>query len=107
MFPSMKGKSGTKIRALYQRKKGRDLYDLSMALKSGILNVAIAIECYKKYMIFSNNIIPTAEEYEKNLEGKMTDSNFRGDIIPFLADDIFYDVDEAYRIVKEQLISFM
>jgi predicted nucleotidyltransferase component of viral defense system len=41
---------GTKIRALYQRKKGRDLFDLYCAIESGKLNIEAVIECYKKYI---------------------------------------------------------
>ena len=36
---------GTKLRALYQRKKGRDLFDLQMALRSGKLDVTRVLEC--------------------------------------------------------------
>jgi predicted nucleotidyltransferase component of viral defense system len=39
---------GTKIRALYQRKKGRDLFDAYHALVSGELDVGRTVYCYKK-----------------------------------------------------------
>lgn len=41
---------GTKIRALYQRKKGRDLFDLAYACDRADLNLAQTIECYKRYI---------------------------------------------------------
>jgi len=51
---------GTKLRALYQRKKGRDLFDLDYALKRhDSLNTDRVIECYKKYMDFSDGTTPS------------------------------------------------
>ncbi len=42
---------GTKMRALFQRKKGRDLYDLAMALKYfPKLDLGKTIHCFQKYM---------------------------------------------------------
>ena len=38
---------GTKLRALYQRKKGRDLLDLQVALNSGKIDVDRVLECYR------------------------------------------------------------
>jgi len=43
---------GTKLRALYQRKKGRDLFDLHKALTSTEVNIDLVIRCYKRYMEF-------------------------------------------------------
>lgn len=41
---------GTKLRALYQRKKGRDLLDLQVALKSGRVDIDRVLECYRQYI---------------------------------------------------------
>lgn len=43
---------GTKLRALYQRRKGRDLFDLYKALTTGNLHCDKVLECYHKYMEF-------------------------------------------------------
>jgi len=98
---------GTKIRALYQRKKGRDLFDLYYALKSGRLDVQNAIMCYRKYIAFSGNKIPSAMMYSANLAGKINDSAFREDIVPILTPGTDYDIDEAFELVKEQIIDAM
>jgi len=50
---------GTKLRALYQRIKGRDLYDLYVALTKGGVNDETVIECYKQYMGFVVEHLPT------------------------------------------------
>ena len=43
---------GTKLRALYQRRKGRDLYDLYKALTTSDINIDNVLACYQKYMEF-------------------------------------------------------
>ena len=98
---------GTKLRALYQRKKGRDLFDLYTALESGKLDAGAVIECFKKYMTFHDLHIPTRVEYTRNLEDKMEDSQFRRDILPFLAQGIKYDIDKALKTVCEQLVELV
>lgn len=50
---------GTKVRALYQRRKGRDLYDLYKALTLSNLNIEQVITCYKEYMNFVVDKPPT------------------------------------------------
>jgi predicted nucleotidyltransferase component of viral defense system len=98
---------GTKLRALYQRKKGRDLFDIYAAIKSGLMDVSATIECYRQYMTFLNLAIPTATEYARNLESKLSDPGFRLDIEPFLAPGNDYNIDEAHQLVREHFISAM
>ncbi|HZY35276.1 MAG TPA: nucleotidyl transferase AbiEii/AbiGii toxin family protein [Mucilaginibacter sp.] len=98
---------GTKIRALYQRKKGRDLYDLYQALTKAELDKDAVIRCYKKYMDFSIGSSPTQKEYLLNLEDKMKDEYFTGDIMGLIRPDEEYDQLKAFELVKEELISRM
>ena len=44
---------GTKMRALYQRRKGRDLFDLEYALANTKVDTGKLVNCYKEYMAFS------------------------------------------------------
>jgi len=41
---------GTKLRALYQRKKGRDLFDLAHAINRGLVDVDTLPRCFHHYM---------------------------------------------------------
>ncbi len=41
---------GTKMRALYQRRKGRDLLDLWLGLTQGKANPATVVQCFLRYM---------------------------------------------------------
>ena len=59
---------GTKLRALYQRKKGRDLYDLYKALTVTNVNIDKVIACYKKYINFVVTKPPTRKQFLRNME---------------------------------------
>lgn len=96
---------GTKLRALYQRKKGRDLFDLDLALKKyDNLNIDQIIECYKKYMNFSDGTPPSRKMFLKNMDLKMEDKEFREDIYTILKPGVEYDNDKAYENVKTSLL---
>ena len=90
---------GTKIRALYQRKKGRDLFDL-YELRKINLDWNKIIENFKKL-----NIGATGKQYGLNLEEKMKDDGFLEDLKPLLPIDVEYDVQLAYEwFVRDILI---
>ena len=95
---------GTKLRALYQRKKGRDLFDLYTALSNGNPNTDKVLESYMKYMGFVVERVPSYKEFVNNMELKMMDDEFLTDVIPLLRPEIEFDPHEAYAIVKERLI---
>jgi predicted nucleotidyltransferase component of viral defense system len=95
---------GTKLRALYQRKKGRDLFDLYHALTNLDLDTVTLIKCYKEYMAFSVKKPPTQKQYLRNMEDKLEDPDFGGDIFALLRPDIEYDQTEAYELVRTELI---
>ncbi len=99
---------GTKLRALYQRKKGRDLYDLYKAIKIiPLLSSEKIIQVYKYYMKHETSGIPSLEVYLKNIEAKMNDSEFLGDTTALLRPDETYDPIEGFRLVKSELINKM
>jgi predicted nucleotidyltransferase component of viral defense system len=98
---------GTKIRALYQRKKGRDLYDLYHALNDIHMDKDAVIECYKKYMEFSVGNVPSQKEFLINMEEKMNDDYFGGDITGLIRPTESYDQSAAFELVKKELIERM
>lgn len=96
---------GTKLRALYQRKKGRDLYDMFIALtQKPDLDIDALLHCYREYMTFSVEKPPTQREYILNMEAKMQDSEFLGDTTALLRPDVPYNPQTAYELVKTTLI---
>ncbi len=94
---------GTKVRALYERRKGRDLYDLYKALQNPELNPDNVITCFKGYMEWEGKK-PTYKSYISNTEEKMKNEEFLGDTKALLRPDEAYDAQEAYKIVKEKII---
>jgi predicted nucleotidyltransferase component of viral defense system len=98
---------GTKLRALYQRKKGRDLFDLAYALNNTGLDVEAVMHCYEHYITFSDSHVPTANEFSANLEAKIADPAFRDDVLPMLRDGIEYDADAAFRKVIDSFVAMM
>ena len=98
---------GTKIRALYQRKKGRDLFDVYYAMISGELDVDKTLFCYKKYMELSVGQVPSPKQYLDNLSGKINDPLFISDMRPLLRPGIRYDVYKAYELFREHFIEAM
>ncbi|MFZ1611688.1 MAG: nucleotidyl transferase AbiEii/AbiGii toxin family protein [Chitinophagales bacterium] len=99
---------GTKLRALYQRRKGRDLYDLWKALTTSNLNPDLLIKCYKEYMNFSlEKPIPSKKEFLMNIEAKKIDTDFLGDTTALLRPDEKYNHEDAFKIVIDTLIERM
>jgi len=99
---------GTKLRALYQRKKGRDLYDLFKALKTNdSLSKEKIIQVFQHYMKHEVTGIPSKASYLKNLEDKMNDPEFLGDTTALLRPDETYDPIEGFTLVKKELIEKM
>ena len=94
----------TKMRALYQRSKGRDLYDLWLALTTLEPDEARVVECFAEYLARSGNRVSRAE-YEANVSAKLDSPDFRADVIPLLRDPDGYAVDSAARVVGENLVA--
>jgi len=99
---------GTKMRALFQRKKGRDLYDLAMALNHfKKLDLAKTVHCFQRYMEHGKTTV-TRAQFEANLAGKLKDAAFRQDVQPLLAPDApSFDVDAEGERVKTALLALL
>ena len=93
----------TKLRALYQRKKGRDLFDLWYALNNTDVQVDKLIKAFKYYMKEEGNHV-TQKEFLENMEKKIEDPDFRGDMNGLLRSGIVYDINEAYKFVKKEIL---
>lgn len=76
----------TKLRALYQRKKGRDLFDLWFALKQDAVDIQTLLRCFTRYMTEGGHAV-TRAQFEANLHEKAGDNDFRDDIAPLLRPD--------------------
>ena len=95
---------GTKMRALYQRKKGRDLYDLWLALRSMDVDPHRIVECFQGYLEHEGVKVSRAV-YESNLAAKLNDEAFLGDMQFLLPVGVDYEPREAALAVHEQLVA--
>jgi predicted nucleotidyltransferase component of viral defense system len=95
---------GTKLRALYQRKKGRDLFDLAHALAKPEVDADRIVECFERYMEDSGGRVSRAQ-FEANLAAKASDAVFREDVTPLLSSEVAWDIDAALRVVSEGLVA--
>lgn len=94
----------TKLRALYQRKKGRNLYDLWRALTSLRIDDERIIECFLKYMEHGGDTISRAV-FEANLQEKLASEPFLADVVPTLAPREDYVPFQAGALVHARLVS--
>ena len=97
---------GTKMRALYQRKKGRDLFDLWLALTSHNVDSSKVVRCFTAYMSFNGTAVSRAQ-FEENMARNMKDAHFVEDIHPLLRSGVEYSVDEAWEIVHRSLVCLL
>lgn len=94
---------GTKLRALYQRKKGRDLFDLAFALQRSACDPQRVVEAFARYMEQDGQRI-TRALFEKNLATKVSDPRFTSDIVPLLAAGVEFVGADAAQLVTAQLL---
>lgn len=97
---------GTKLRALYQRKKGRDLFDHWLCKTVMEVDPEKIVHGFLQYMQYKDQKISRAE-FEENLLKKIEDAAFREDILPLLREGIEYDFDDAARYLLEELVGRM
>lgn len=88
---------GSKLRALYQRNKGRDLFDLYMSRDVKGFDPQVIIQCFYHYMNLSGNKPPTSRQYELNIQDKMEDPAFINDMNGLIDPNLKYNIQEAYE----------
>ena len=92
----------TKLRALFQRSKGRDLFDLWLALTQMQLSPDRILEMFSPYRPDGY----TADRAVENLQAKVASDTFRTDLdllVTQWPDD--YNIEQAAQLVIDQLLS--
>jgi predicted nucleotidyltransferase component of viral defense system len=95
---------GTKLRALYQRRKGRDLFDLWLCMSRKLADPDRVVACFGDYMRREGHPVSRAE-FERNLRGKQGDPAFMADTRPLLSPAIQYDATSAMALVRSVLVN--
>jgi predicted nucleotidyltransferase component of viral defense system len=99
---------GTKMRALFQRKRGRDLFDLYWALKADepTVDSALVIESFLHYLKQEGGIAARAE-FVGILDAHLADPGFCSDMNQLLRVGLSYDPQEAGVLVKDRLLKLL
>lgn len=94
----------TKVRALYQRRKGRDLFDLWLGLTEGQADPITIVKVFDHYMKSEGHRI-LKRDFEKNLKEKMKHPGFLRDLDGLLPADVHYAIHDAYALVSKEILS--
>jgi predicted nucleotidyltransferase component of viral defense system len=94
----------TKLRALYQRRKGRDLLDVWLALDQGRIDTATLLTCFDRYMTENGSTV-TRAQFEANLAQKRKHPDIRDDVGPLLRPGFSWDLDAAMDAVLEKIVA--
>jgi predicted nucleotidyltransferase component of viral defense system len=99
---------GTKMRAMFQRKRGRDLFDLYWALTKSRTPVdpAAIIASFEHYLKQEGTKAGRAE-FIGILDDHLKDRGFCSDMQPLLRTDITYDPQAAGKYVKTHLLNLL
>ncbi|MDA8288934.1 MAG: nucleotidyl transferase AbiEii/AbiGii toxin family protein [Actinomycetota bacterium] len=94
----------TKLRALYQRSKGRDLFDLWLARTRLGLSSAAIVECFAPYRPEGY----TPRLAEQNLRRKLGRSDFRNDLRPLVSEwPADFDIDAAGQMIIDDVLALI
>lgn len=96
----------TKLRALFQRRKGRDLFDLWTGLEPGGADPRRIVEAFRAYMKAEGADV-SRTVFERNLGAKVGSRLFNDDLRPLLAPAVQYDATAAARVVADRLLALL
>ena len=96
----------TKMRALYQRKKGRDLFDLACALRDERTDPERIVKTFRRYMEAERHPV-TRAMFEQNLDDKLRDPAFGSDMSGLLGAGREWYALSAAEVVTDRLFSLL
>lgn len=94
---------GTKMRALFQRRKGRDLFDLWLGLTEGNAQSHQVAVCFQRYMNEEGRTVGRSE-FKENLASKLAHPEFHSDVEPLLVPGTAFDPEAAAELITHELI---
>jgi predicted nucleotidyltransferase component of viral defense system len=94
----------TKLRALYQRRKGRDLFDLAAALRLPDVEPQTVLAAFETYLKAEGHPI-SASEFRNNVKAKLEHPGFAQDCAPLLLPGTAFDIQADFIMIDKFLIS--
>ena len=96
----------TKLRALYQRRKGRDLFDIWYINEHMDIDWKLVSDIFDKYSHHDGTPI-TRDEFNKNMLEKKHNPDFRQDMSHLLPVGKSWDFDTAFKDVTENVLEYI
>lgn len=96
----------TKLRALYQRRKGRDLFDLGLALRTLPVDAHRLCETFQRYMQAEGHAV-TAVAFRSNLEAKLEHRGFLSDCAPLIRPGSHFQPEEDYKLLNRRILGVL
>jgi predicted nucleotidyltransferase component of viral defense system len=97
---------GTKMRALYQRRKGRDLFDLWLGLSEGGVDPKRMVKVFQAYMKHGGHSVSRAE-FEANLAAKRMHPLFTADLDNLLPVGFSFDFEKSFALVEKEILPLL
>ena len=96
----------TKLRALYQRRKGRDLFDLALALRALSVNVNRLCDTFQQYMKAEGHSVAAAE-FRDNLQAKLRHPGFLSDCVPLIHPGTRFVPQDDFRLLDRMVFAIL
>lgn len=96
----------TKLRALYQRRKGRDLFDLWFVFSRKLADVNKVVKIFHEYCK-NDAILITRNEFRNNMLQKHQNKDFQVDMNVLLPHQIQWNFDEAFNFVLNNVVNLI
>ena len=96
----------TKLRALYQRRKGRDLFDLWLVFSKGLADINEVIKIFHRYFKH-DGISITRDLFHQNMLQKRLNKDFQVDMNVLLPDQTRWEFDDAFEFVLNNVVSML
>jgi predicted nucleotidyltransferase component of viral defense system len=96
----------TKLRALYQRRKGRDLFDLWYASEKGTIVPREIVRLFGVYVAGAGLAVPRRASFERNLAAKASSGAF-AEVPPLLRPGIAWDPVTALEWLQDELLPYL
>ena len=94
----------TKLRALYQRRRGRDLFDLWDGLRRGRVQRARVVQAFEAYLK-ADGLRVTRAQFERNVAAKVGSRAFLTEVVPMAVAGVEYDGEAAADLVRAALVN--
>lgn len=94
----------TKLRALYQRRKGRDLFDIWYVYTNNLIEVNRMLDIFQKYCA-KDNIYISRKNFVENMLYKRQHKDFNIDMSVLLHNNNHWEFNEAFDFVMNEIIN--